>query len=115
MKYLIDGLKKYLQFRGRTSRKAFWMFHLWMVILSFILGFFFAFTDTFFGPGFADIVARTINIFLILPMISIAVRRLHDIGRSGWWLLALPVALIMMFFRSSPEANQYGPPSLAIE
>ena len=108
MEYFIDALKKYADFTGRASRKEYWMFMLFYLILligCFVLG---AVLGAFFiGPIFA--------LGMMMPCISIAVRRLHDTSRSGWWILIklIPligtIILIVFLVQDSHEENQYGP------
>ena len=108
MEYFIDGLEKYADFAGRASRKEFWMFILFFYI--FLIGF------LVLGAliGFPFIVLIYI-LGLIIPHISIAVRRLHDTSRSGWWLLINLIPLIgkiitiVFLVQDSHEENQYGP------
>ena len=80
----------YFEFSGRSSAGAYWYFALW----SFLLVILFAVTDLTF-----DLVDKYLNfsnlfsLVTLLPGISLSVRRLHDINRSGWWLL-LSITLI---------------------
>lgn len=95
MEHFIYGYKNFKNFSGRTTRTQHWMFFL-IAILVFIA---ILLVDllTFDGP------TLTVLYFLIaiVPMPSITVRRLHDIGRSGWWL-ALSLPLLMLMFISIP-------------
>ena len=108
MEYFIDGLEKYADFAGRASRKEFWMFILYYYI--FLIGF------LVLGAliGFPFIVLIYI-LGLMIPCISISVRRLHDTSRSGWWYLIklIPligtIILIIFLVEDSHEENQYGP------
>ena len=74
----------YFEFSGRSSAGAYWYFALW----SFLLVILFAVMDLTF-----DLVDKYLNfsnlfsLVTLLPGISLGVRRLHDINRSGWWLL----------------------------
>ena len=108
MEYFIDGLHKYADLMGRASGKEFWMFFLYYCL--FFIGF------LVLGAliGFPFIVLIYI-LGLMIPSISIAVRRLHDTSRSGWWCLIklIPligtIILIIFLVQDSHEANQYGP------
>jgi uncharacterized membrane protein YhaH (DUF805 family) len=85
MKYYLLALKKYAVFKGRTSRREYWMFYLFnaiFMILAVIL-------DTLLGTFIKNAFAITGGLFsaiylfaILLPYISIGVRRLHDVGRS---------------------------------
>jgi len=87
MKYYIDAItKKYATFDGRANRTEFWMFVLFNVIIYIVL----AVVENLIGLKFSSgtgILSTLYLLALLVPSIAIAVRRLHDIGKSGWWLL----------------------------
>jgi len=108
--YYLDLLKnKYAEFNGRARRSEYWYFVLFNFIVSLGLGM----VDAFTGMGFLNYVY---SLAVIIPGIGVGVRRLHDTGRSGWWLLVglIPligwIVLIVFFVQdSNPYDNQYGP------
>lgn len=121
MKYYIKAIKNYAVFDGRATRMEFWMFMLFNILIALALGFVVAFV--LFGLGYgdadvdfaADVVSTIYNLFILLPLISVSVRRLHDMGRSGWWYLIglVPfigwiILLVMCMFDSEPFPNEYG-------
>jgi len=121
MKYYIKAIKNYAVFSGRATRMEFWMFMLFNLLIALALGFVVVFALIFAGYSdadidfAADIVSTVYNLFILLPFISISVRRLHDMGKSGWWYLIglIPVVgwailLIMCMFDSEPFPNEYG-------
>lgn len=79
-------IKKYCTFSGRATRSEFWWFHLFTSLLiygSFFLG-------IWVYPKNPEIVfgiSGVVMLFLIIPNLSVTVRRLHDVGKSGWYLL----------------------------
>lgn len=86
------------------------MFSLFNFIISFGLGFIEGLVG---GPG---ILAMIYFLVILLPTVGVSIRRLHDIGRSGWWLLICLVPIIgfivLLIFTvqdSTPGDNQYGP------
>ncbi|GAB4342018.1 MAG: DUF805 domain-containing protein [Candidatus Abyssubacteria bacterium] len=90
MKWYLQVLKKYAVFSGRAQRMEYWMFFLFNLIIAMLA--------------------------VLLPGVAVTVRRLHDTGRSGWWLLIgfVPliggiVLLVFMVFDSQPGQNEYGP------
>ncbi|MBW9112223.1 DUF805 domain-containing protein [Rhizobium cauense] len=103
---------KYAVFSGRAGRPEFWWFALFNVIASLIL----AFLDkALFGY---EILGAIYGLVVLLPGLGVAVRRLHDIDRSGWWLLVglIPlvgwiVLLVWYLTRGTAGPNQYGIPS----
>lgn len=110
MNYYIDAWKNYVNFNGRARRKAYWMFVLFNIIAAVILGI----IDNVIGTG--GILGGLYSLAVLLPGIALGVRRLHDIGKSGWWLLIALVPLIgfivLIIFAvtdSQPGENQYGP------
>lgn len=82
--WFIDPLKyKYADFTGRATRQEFWMFMLFSFIAQFIVS----------ATGL-DTLAAIFLLALLIPSLSISVRRLHDVNKSGWWLLLAILPLI---------------------
>ena len=102
----VTCLKKYADFSGRATRSEYWWFVLCEVL---ILGIASLISDTL--PGLFALA-------LVLPALAVGARRLHDIGRSGWWLLLMLVPFIGGLFLlywavlpSQPSANAFGEPA----
>ncbi|GGR68743.1 hypothetical protein GCM10010269_04350 [Streptomyces humidus] len=114
MHWYVDVLKKYAVFSGRARRQEYWMFTLFNVIVAVVL----AIVGAVIGSNVLNIIY---TLAVLLPGLGVAVRRLHDTGKSGWWLLIglIPLvgAIILIVFLASEgkrEPNQYGPdPKLA--
>lgn len=84
--YFLDVIKShYVDFAGRATRTQFWLFVLFQFIISLILGAL-AGMNNAVGQIF-QVVYWIFWLALLLPSIAISARRLHDIGRSAWWLL----------------------------
>lgn len=82
------ALTKYAVFTGRARRKEYWYFLLFNVIVGFIIGFLGAIMQK---PKAMTLLSMVFTLAFLLPSIGVAVRRLHDTGRSGWWyLMAIP-------------------------
>ena len=103
-------LSQYVGFSGRARRSEYWYFTLFNVIVGFVLGFLSNFVSIF------SIVASLYSLAVLLPAIAVCVRRLHDIGKSGWWyfIAFVPIVgsiiLIIWFCKDSePGDNQFGP------
>ena len=101
--------KKYATFSGRSRRSEFWIFWLGTFVISIVLQ---ALTRL---AAPLMIVYIIFGLAVIIPYISVTVRRLHDIGRSGWWyfigLIPLAGAIILLVFMctdSQPGDNQFG-------
>jgi serine/threonine protein kinase len=101
IKYYFKGIKNMGTFIGRTRRTEFFSFlfyGLMFIILALIIDVYYLITLCFF--------------FHILPLPALIFRRLHDIGKSGWWILSffvfwLPI-ILMLFFNSQPGTNKWG-------
>jgi len=114
MSWYIEVLKKYAVFSGRARRMEYWMFALFNFLVSFGL----ALIDGFAGLANKDGIGPLSAIYslaVLLPSLALGVRRLHDIGRSGWWLLIVlvPVIGVIVLFvfsvlPSEPGSNEYG-------
>ncbi len=115
----MEALKKYAQFSGRASRNEFWMFFLF-----YVLGAAGAmFVDVLMGnvgeAGGIPIIYSLFIIAMIVPYLAVAVRRFHDINRSGWSVLITLVPLIGavlfligMVMKGTEGQNKYGPDPL---
>ncbi len=110
MEYFLDAIKKYADFSGRATRKEYWMFVLFYMIIFLLLSVVDGLLETF-------ILGTIFSLAVLVPSVSIAARRLHDIGRTGWWLLItlIPVIgiiiLIVFLTQNSQDGNAYGPSS----
>ncbi|MGW4724393.1 DUF805 domain-containing protein [Streptomyces sp. S1] len=114
MNWYLDVLKKYAVFSGRARRKEFWMFQLFNIIAVIIL----SILDSILG---IQVLSLIYTLAVFLPSLGVSVRRLHDTGRSGWWILIALVPLvggiILLVFNcleGEQQQNAYGPnPKLA--
>lgn len=104
---------KYAQFEGRATRREFWSF----VLVNAIVGIIISIVDSIIGLHDNSFNLNSLySLAVFIPSLALAVRRLHDIGKSGWWelLVLIPiigwiVLLIFAIMESQPGANQYGP------
>jgi uncharacterized membrane protein YhaH (DUF805 family) len=91
MKYYLKALRHYADFNGRASRKEYWMFILFNVIFIFAAAFLGAIIGVSINQKLAQpyaIVFTMMYYFAVaIPFLAVTVRRLHDSGKSGWWLL----------------------------
>ncbi|MDU0205861.1 MULTISPECIES: DUF805 domain-containing protein [Paenibacillus] len=109
MEWYSKVLKNYVGFSGRAQRKEYWMFVLFNLIISIIL----AILESLLG--ITNVLTGLYSLAVLLPSLAVAFRRLHDTGRSGWWILIglIPLigAIILIVFYcqdSDPNENQYG-------
>jgi len=95
--------KKFIDFKGRASRSEYWWFVLFAILVNI--------ASNLLLPSS---IGAIVTIALILPQISAAIRRLHDIGKSGFWMLLcmIPIiGLVVVYWliqKSAPVTNQYG-------
>ena len=114
MNWYLQALKKYAVFNGRAQRSEFWFFVLFYMIGFFITGFLDGMLGTFNEEIGFGLFSGVFLVGHIIPSISVSVRRLHDIGKSGWWyLLNLipligPIVLIVFAVFDSAPDNEYG-------
>jgi len=116
MNWYLEVLKKYAEFNGRARRKEYWMFFLISTVISIILAVIDSFTGTISEEAGLGLLSGIYALAVLIPGLSVTVRRLHDTDRSGWWILIglIPVIggialLIFMVLDSTPGGNQYGP------
>ncbi len=102
MEYYLDVLKKYAVFEGRASRKEYWMFFLFNFLISMGLGIFAAMTGS-------DLLGNIYSLAVLIPSIAVGVRRMHDVGKSGWFILVPIYNLILALTEGDKGPNQYGP------
>lgn len=110
MKWYLEVMKKYVLFAGRARRTEYWMFVLFNILI--MIGLFVA----AMAIKSIGIISVLYSIAVLLPGLAVSVRRLHDTGRSGWWLLISLIPLIgaivlIVFYATEGQSgpNQYGP------
>ena len=105
-------IKNTFNYQGRARRKEYWYY---ILIASIIILIGFTLDGILDTP---DTLSGLAGFILFFPSLAVTIRRLHDIGRSGWWYLisAIPLigSLILLFWNcqeTSPETNQWGVPA----
>ncbi len=106
---IASGFAHYVNFQGRAPRSEFWYWVLFAIILAIVGG---IIDNAIIG---LPIVGSIISLGLLLPGISVSVRRLHDIDRTGWWILIgfvpLVGAILLLIWycsKGTPGPNTYG-------
>lgn len=124
MNYYLNVLRNYASFSGRARRKEYWMFVLFnniffiaivileLVILELDLGFS---TIIPMGVGGQGVLNAAYSILMIIPSIAVGVRRMHDVGKSGWFLLVPIYNIILTFQEGERNENEFGPDPKNIE
>ncbi len=105
-------IKNTFNYKGRARRKEYWYY---ILIASIIILIGFTLDGILDTP---DTLSGLAGFILFFPSLAVTIRRLHDIGKSGWWYLisAIPLigSLILLFWNcqeTSPETNQWGAPA----
>lgn len=105
MNWYLKVLKQYADFKGRARRKEYWMFFLINTIISYgIVGIAIAAEL----PALSSI-SSIYSLAVLLPTIAVGVRRMHDVGKSGWFLLIPIYNLILACTNGTEGENEYGP------
>ena len=94
MNWYLQALKKYADFSGRARRKEYWFFILFYLIILIVLMIVDGFVGTQLGGAGFGILTCIYALAMLIPALAVTVRRLHDTGRSGWWILIQFVPLV---------------------
>ncbi|HYD45983.1 MAG TPA: DUF805 domain-containing protein [Phenylobacterium sp.] len=123
MNLMFQPLRKYADFQGRARRSEFWLFWLFCFVVGFVLQMVGGMMGGAADPSNpmamysspAGIVLLLFWLAVLIPSIAVAVRRLHDTNRSGWWLLIALIpfigALVLLVFYVLPGTvgpNKFG-------
>ena len=117
--YFLDVIRNhYADFEGRARRKEYWMF----ALFSFAIGIAFQIVASILGAVSDTLALLLLGLYvlfglaLFLPNIGLTIRRLHDTGRSGWWMLVALIPLVGVFvliyflvIEGDAGPNEYGP------
>jgi len=127
-----SGLGNYATFSGRASRSAYWWWVLFTVVVQWVTSFVdaalfgtfsFVEVDGAIYGGVTSVftpITTLVGLALLIPSIAVAVRRFHDLGRSGWWLLLAftGIGAVVIFFwfmvRGTHGPNHFGPDPLEL-
>lgn len=126
MEWMILPLKRYAQFSGRSRRKEYWMWILFVILASILFGILDSALglggETALEPGatpnglmygvglMGGVLSTLFTLATLIPGLAVSVRRLHDVNRSGWWLLLsfLPYLIGLALLASVVSAGSIG-------
>ena len=121
MEYMFAPLKRYADFKGRARRKEYWLWVLFLIVAWFVL----MYLDAALGlggtaTGYAEggsvgfnmtggVLTMIFWLATLIPSIAVAVRRVHDQDKSGWFILIPFYNIVLMFIEGTKGPNRYGP------
>ena len=115
MDWFVTAFAHYATFSGRAGRPGYWYFSLIYLLLALILTAVDGIVGWYDPVSGVGLLSGILGLALLLPSTAVTVRRLHDTGRSGWWLLiaffpviGILVLLVFLAQRSEPRPNAYG-------
>jgi len=112
--YFLKCLRHYADFTGRARRSEYWYFTLFSALVSFALSFGDMMIGLYSLEAGLGLLSGLFSLVIIIPSLAVFVRRLHDVGRSGWWFLiyftiiGIFVLLYWLFQDSEPGDNKWG-------
>jgi uncharacterized membrane protein YhaH (DUF805 family) len=116
MNWYLQVIRKYAQFSGRARRKEYWFFALFNLLISLALAIVDNFTGTLNPETGYGLLSGIYSLAVLIPSLAVTFRRLHDTGRSAWWILIVLIPLIgaivllvFMVLDSQQGENEYGP------
>jgi uncharacterized membrane protein YhaH (DUF805 family) len=126
--WMLMPYKRYADFSGRSRRKEFWLFQLFVFIVYFVLMIVAGMgmssmtvdpeTGAVSGGGLSSVMSIVVMLFwvaTIIPLIAVQVRRCHDQDKSGWFILVPIYGFVLMFIEGTRGPNRFGPDPKAEE
>ena len=111
--YAKNAFKEYATFEGRAHRAEYWYFLLFNIIVSSILGIADGIIGGPFNPKF-NLLGDLYSLISLVPGVAVAVRRMHDVNKNGWWILFPIYNLFLLAKKGDEGANNYGEKSKVI-
>ena len=102
MNFYLKVLQNYATFNGRARRSEYWYFFLFNVIISIAVSIIGGMLEMAF-------LGNIYSLAVLIPSIAVGVRRMHDVGKSGWFLLIPIYNIILAVTEGEKGENQYGP------
>jgi uncharacterized membrane protein YhaH (DUF805 family) len=102
MNWYLKVLQNYATFSGRARRKEYWMFVLFNMIVSIVI-------NIIAGLIRFPLLGSLYSLAVLLPSIAVGVRRMHDCGKSGWFILIPIYNLVLACTEGDQGENEYGP------
>jgi uncharacterized membrane protein YhaH (DUF805 family) len=96
--YFIDAMEKYAVFGGRARRAEYWWFCLSLVVINIVV-----------SMIFPNWIGNVVYLAFVVPQLAVSWRRMHDVGKSGWYCFIPIYSIILAVTAGFPGSNQYGP------
>jgi uncharacterized membrane protein YhaH (DUF805 family) len=104
---MFEPFKKFATFNGRSRRKEYWLFFLFNMVVVLII----ALVESSLNAGEVKrtaSLADLYNLIVLIPSIAVGVRRMHDVGKSGWFILVPIYSLVLLVTDGMTGKNKYG-------
>ncbi len=105
MNWYLKVLKQFADFKGRARRKEYWMF----TLISLLITYGFMILAIVTEISALSIISSIHSFAVLVPTLAVGVRRIHDVGKSGWFLLIPIYNLILLCTDSEEGTNKWGP------
>ena len=122
MSWYLKALKNYVGFSGRARRREYWFFTLFSLLMTIALSILDLIIFNLSSETVLGMFTGAYALAVFIPTLAVAFRRLHDTGKSGWWLLInlVPgigtfVFFVLLLLDSQPGENQWGPSPKAVK
>lgn len=99
LEWYFSPWKKYAVFAGRARRKEFWLFHLVNLMIVYALA---------LSDGDESVLVLLFQLAILVPNLSVGVRRMHDTDRSGWWVIVPIANVVFSCMKGTRGANRFG-------
>lgn len=106
--YYFDVLKKYAVFEGRATRKEYWMFFLFNILIAIALGLIEGITGIN-SESDESLLGSIYQLIIFLPSLAVSIRRMHDVDKNGWYLFIPVYSFILLVRDGTNGENKYGP------
>ena len=119
MELMFQPLKRFAIFNGRARRKEYWLFALFIVLVSFVLGLIEGASGAF-GNQNGSVLSSVFMLIIFIPSLAVGVRRLHDLDKNGWFMLLFMIPIvnigmtIYFCFKGTEGTNRFGPDPLML-
>ena len=104
---VVHVFENFSNINGRASRSEYWWWYLFTCLVRFGIVTLRILID---NQTAVALFVLPITILMFIPDICVSIRRCHDSGHSGWWIICPVVNIVMLFLPSDPEENEYGLP-----